>query len=199
VRELLRRRWSEAGRPSAGLVFPAVRDGRQARAGKDMARGPSEAEALRRLYRRAVGVDSLVDDRDRRGRSTRRWKQTRELTDREREVLEGTERVAPVTFHAGRNAFAQGCDDAGLTDEQTCELLDHENVKVTQGYQCRLARRAKHVPNVHPELDWRLAARRRCAQPGHIGARAARRENESPGFHRGSLVARGRYARCTTR
>jgi hypothetical protein len=159
----------------------------------DAARGLSEAEALRRLYRRAMGVDELVQERDRRGRSIRRWTQVRGLTEREREVLDGTDRVAPVTFHAGRNAFAQGCDDAGLSDEQTRELLDHENVKVTQGYQRRLARRAKDVPNVHPDLDRRLASRERSgrresAQAGHIGARTPRHKNDNPGFHRGSWL-----------
>jgi hypothetical protein len=111
-------------------------------------------------------------------------------------VLEGTDRVAPVTFHAGRNAFAQGRDDAGLTDEQTRELLDDESVKVTQKYQRRLARWAKLVPNVLPELDRRLASRRgpagrQCAQGGHIQTGRGRRTGESPGFHRGSGLRGG--------
>ena len=165
--------WKAAGKPSTGLLFPAVRDGKTAKAGKDQAKGLSEAEAKRRLYTRAHGIEAqvtelrvMVDKRVRAGKRTTpvtEWKQVRELTERERPVLVGSDRVSPVCFHASRNAFAQAADAAGLTVGETRELLDHESDAQTKGYQRRNGARAKLVPNVY-----KLAARPLVAPVGNI-------------------------------
>lgn len=159
LRAWLERLHKAAGEPSTGLLFPAMRDGQHATAGKSKAKGVSEADALRRLYKRAHGIEAqvtelrvMVDKRVKAGKRTTpvtEWKQVRELTERERLVLEGSEREAPVCFHASRHAWAQALDAAGLADEQIRELLDHENVRITQGYLRRIGGRAKVIPSVH--------------------------------------------------
>jgi integrase len=159
LRDWLDGLWKAAGKPSTGLLFPAVRDGKTATAGKDQAKGLSEADALRRLYKRAHGIEAqvtrsreMVDKRVKAGKRTvpvKAWEHVRELTERERLVLDGSERVSPVCFHASRHAWAQAADAGGLTVEQAREVLDHENERQTKGYQRSLGVRAKLVPNVH--------------------------------------------------
>lgn len=155
VRRVLASRWRKSGQPKTGLVLPAVSEGKDTKSGEGIPSGISEAKALRRLYQRAMGIEiyAMNASPQNKHESTFKWQKVRELSAREEEVLLGTNQVAPVTFHAGRNAFAQACEDVGLTDEETQKLLDHESVKVTQGYQRRLGKRAKMVPNVHPELE----------------------------------------------
>ena len=116
----------------------------------------------------------MVDKRVKAGKRTTLvtvWKHVRETTERERLVLEGTERISPVCFHASRNAFAQAADAAGLTVGEPRELLDHESDAQTKGYQRRNGARATLVANVY-----KLAARApsapagnvECSQGGHI-------------------------------
>jgi hypothetical protein len=105
-------------------MFPAMRDGKLATGRKDQVTGLSEAEALRRLYSRAHGIEAqvtrervLVDKRVKAGQRTvpvKTWEQVREPTERELLVLDGSDRLAPVCFHSNRNAFAQAADASGL-------------------------------------------------------------------------------------
>ncbi len=133
--------------------------------------GPVTRNQLRLWGIRAMGIDALVEETkvfdDKRTASGKRsmvvskWKQVRdELSDREREVLEGSARRAPVCFHANRNAFAQACKEAELTEEQIRDVLDHADVRETRGYMRRIGRQAKQLPNVHGSLADQLARAR---------------------------------------
>jgi len=117
LRPILRDWWERKGRPSEGFVFPNLRSGKRARAGSTGREGSglSHAEAFRTDLRRAFGIDKLTEERvevpDRRCAAgkrpvvKRRWKQARELTARERELLTATEHTRPVDFHSWRRAF----------------------------------------------------------------------------------------------
>lgn len=176
--------WEAAGKPTAGLLFPAMRDGKTAKAGESGVQGLSEADALRRLYKRSHGIEArvtrervLTDKRAKAGKRTvpiTKWEQVRELTDRERLVLDGSERMLRVCFHASRHAFAQALDAAKLTDEQIREQLGHDNVETTKGYLRSIGARAMVVPNVHRLGSVRAvrtlsepAGDADCAQDGH--------------------------------
>jgi integrase len=188
----LRAWWTAAGKPTAGLLFPAMRDGRHAKAGETQAKGLSEADALRRLYKRAHGIEAqvtrnrvMVDKRVKAGKRTvpvTTWEQVRPLTERERLVLEGSDREAPVCFHASRHAYAQALDAAGLADEQIRELLDHENVRVTQVYLRSIGARAKVVPNVHRLTAGPLSGHIAPEQGGHIESATSEKPVRPSGF-----------------
>jgi len=197
--------WKAAGKPSAGLLFPAMRDGKTAKAGKDPVTGLSEADAPRRLYKRSHGIEAqvirervLVDKRVKAGKRTvpvKAWEQVREPTERELLILDGSDRLAPVCFHSNRNAFAQAADAAGLAHEQTRELLDHENVAVTKGYLRTIGARAKVVPNVHalrPVATARLSSAPvgniECSQDGHIENGPEQQTKKNPEESRGSWL-----------
>src|SRR5690606_39190353 len=109
LRPILRDWWEHYGRPREGLVFPARRG---ARVG-EVKRQVSHAEALRRDLRRVFGLEVLTAET--RPRSGKRgpvtcyvWKPSgRDMTPRERELLEETEWTLPVDFHSWRRAFNQ--------------------------------------------------------------------------------------------
>lgn len=96
---ILRDWWERHGRATGGLVFPTLRG---KAAGKAEKQGVSHAKAFRRDLRRAFGLDAWNPERP----------QGREMTARERELLEGTDAVRPVDFHSWRRAFNQALADA---------------------------------------------------------------------------------------
>lgn len=125
--------WERSGRPgkvsAADLdkpVFPTRRDGRGgSKAGAAKGKG-SHAEALRLDLRRAFGIDVLkpVTKKRKNGRPLTRpqWVTVRKLTERERDLLEGTDEIQPVDFHSWRRAFRQALDGAQV-DAATAQML----------------------------------------------------------------------------
>ena len=82
LRPIINAWWTLQDEPREGLVFPALRDGKYAKAGKDAKHGVSHAAALRRDLRRAFGIEFWDGEHA-------RWKKdVRPMTTREREVLE---------------------------------------------------------------------------------------------------------------
>ena len=59
VRPILKKWWEAAGSPLTGSVFPALRDGKHAKAGKGEEHNVSHASALRTDLRGAFGIDEL--------------------------------------------------------------------------------------------------------------------------------------------
>jgi len=122
LRPILRDWWERAGKPTQGLMFPALR-GEQA--GKGEKTGVSHASAFRRDLRRAFGVEVLAKSR---------WAKARELTPRERELFEDTEFTRPVDFHSWRRAYSQALAEANVSAQQAQALAGHASLDAHQRY-----------------------------------------------------------------
>jgi integrase len=80
LKPILRDWWERAGKPTTGLMFPALRG---AHAGEGTKTGVSHAGAFRRDLRRAFGIEVLG--------AKSRWAKVRDLNPRARELFEDTE------------------------------------------------------------------------------------------------------------
>ena len=140
LRPMLRDWWERAGRPTEGPVFP-VRRGE--RAGEER-KHSSPAKALRRDLRRAFGIDAWREVTIVRsnGRPMTRmdWAPARDLSHRERELLEETEVTRPVDFHSFRRAFKQALAEAGVELTQAMALSGASDVKAHQRYLANTAK-----------------------------------------------------------
>jgi len=127
--------WQRHGRPETGLVFP-LRRGDQA--GKGARKHSSHAEAFRTDLKRAFGVEARVwkDDKRSNGREHKRqvWETVRELTPRERVLLEETEYSLPVDWHSWRRAFNQALGDSGVNAQQAMKLSGHASTQAHERY-----------------------------------------------------------------
>jgi integrase len=140
LRPILGDWWQRAGRPTSGLVFPALLG---KHAGKGEKVGVSHAEAMRRDLRRAFGIEVPKSEERKRGEKTvtvHTWTQAREPTPRERELLEGTDTVRPVDFHSWRRAFNQALADAGTNAQQAQALAGHSSLEAHQRYLTNTAK-----------------------------------------------------------
>jgi integrase len=144
LRPILRDWWERAGRPSTGPVFP-IRRGE--RAGKARDHHDSPAEALRRDLRRAFGIDERVhvQAKVKHGRKWA-WRQMREPTPRETELLEDTKFTRRVDFHSFRRAFKQALADAGVELTQALALSGASDVKAHLRYLTNTSK-MRHVPD----------------------------------------------------
>lgn len=122
LRPILRDWWQRAGRPTSGFVFPVLRGDRVGEAAKP---GASHAFAMRRDLRHAFGIDEWREGR---------WVEAREMTPRERELLEETELTRPVDFHSWRRAFVQALADVGLNAQQAQKLAGHADLSAHERY-----------------------------------------------------------------
>ena len=125
LRPFLRDWWERAGKPREGLLF-AIRRGERAGEARQHS---SHAQAFRRDLRRCFGIEApkRVERVRKNGRPGvwLKWKQVREPTDRERALLEGTERSRAVDFHSWRRGFVQAAENAGLPGQQGRQLSGH--------------------------------------------------------------------------
>lgn len=155
LRPMLRDWWERAGRPSAGLVFPARRG---KRAGESKI-GVSHARAFRRDLRRAFGVE--VPEFHEKGRSngrrltTMQWTQARPLTQRERELFEETEYTLPVDFHSWRRAYTQALADADVNAQQASALAGHASLAAHARYLANSGKPRSIPAAALPSLDVR--------------------------------------------
>jgi integrase len=146
LRPILADWWQRTGAKRSGPVFPKRRgEG----AGKAARAGGSHADAFRRDLRRAFGIDRPVTTEHVRtnGRPLRKlgWEPARELTERERVLLEGTDYEKPVDFHSWRRAFNQALADAGVNAQQAQALAGHSTMAAHERY-LRNTQEARTVP-----------------------------------------------------
>jgi integrase len=118
--------WQRQGKPTRGLLFPALRG---KRAGEGTKTGVSHAEGLRRDLARCFGVEAF-------DRKTAKWERVkdRKLTNRERELLEETEFTRPVEFHSWRRRFVQALADMGMSAQQAQKLAGHADLSAHERY-----------------------------------------------------------------
>lgn len=62
------------------------------------------------------------------------WETARELTAREVELFEGTDRIRPVDFHSNRRAFATGLRHAKVDARDAMRLAAHTSYETHQKY-----------------------------------------------------------------
>ncbi len=137
LRPVLKAWWHETGEHTSGPVFPALR-GKQA--GEGTKHGVSHAEAFRRDLRRAFGLETW-------NLATNQFEPTpdREMTIRERELLEETDVTLPVDFHSWRRAFVQALADIGLSAQQAQKLAGHASLAAHERY-LRTSRKTLVIP-----------------------------------------------------
>jgi hypothetical protein len=127
--------WNRHGRPTSGLVFP-LRRGDDA--GKGARKHTSHASAFRADLRRAFGIEARVwkDDKRSNGREHKRrvWETVRDLTPRERVLLEETEFTLPVDWHSWRRRFNQALGDAGVNAQTAMKLSGHASTQAHERY-----------------------------------------------------------------
>lgn len=140
--------WHRAGRPSRGLVFPALRGDN---AGTGQKRGASPAAALRADLERAFtaacarGVDAP--------KGPRAQPKGENLTSAERgadarwiALIEGTEQVKRVDFHSWRRAYNQALADAGVNAQQAAALAGHADLGAHMRYLTNTGK-SRRVPD----------------------------------------------------
>ncbi|MBE7480266.1 MAG: tyrosine-type recombinase/integrase [Polyangiaceae bacterium] len=141
LRPILRDWWERAGRPTAGVLFPARRG---ERAGEGRAK-TSHADAFRRDLMRAFGIEvqTVVVTKRSNGRKLTKavWTRARDehgaeipLTLRQRELFEDTDYTLPVDFHSWRRAFSQALADADVTVQQATALAGHSTLEAHARY-----------------------------------------------------------------
>ena len=140
LRPILEDWWMRAGKPTSGLVFPRRKGFAPGEDAREAARKhSSHAEAFRRDLARAFGLEvlKLVETKRSNGRKLARWRWVaaeREMTARERTLLEETEYTLPVDFHSWRRAFNQALAEAGVNAQQAQALAGHASMAAHERY-----------------------------------------------------------------
>jgi hypothetical protein len=120
-----------------GLIFPSRRG---ERAGKEK-RKVSHAAALREDLRRAFGIvrpiAKTITCSNGRQMTKTEWELAREMTPRERELLEPGAYTKPVDWHSCRRAYTQALADAGATAQQATALAGHASLSAHARYLAR--------------------------------------------------------------
>lgn len=137
-RSHLKRWWEHEGRPTSGFVFPA-RAGK--RAGEQKLRCSYAAE-LREGLRRAFGivqskeVEKVTVRKNGRPLRVRNvvWEQVREMTERERMLLEPTKSTLPTDFHSMRHSYCSGIAAAGTNLQTQMNLAGHRQASTAMRY-----------------------------------------------------------------
>jgi integrase len=150
LRPILNDWWTRQGQPLTGLVFPTLRGDL---AGTGSKTGVSHSLAFRRDLRRAFGIEQLEEvtsKRQRPGRApenvTRQeWRESRQMTDRERELFEDTEHTRPVDFHSWRRAYVQALAEAEVNAQQAAALAGHASLAAHGRYLANTAK-ARELP-----------------------------------------------------
>jgi len=124
LRPILRDWWERQGRPTSGLVFPALRG---KRAGEGIKIGVSHAAGLRRDLSRALGIEAW-------NAAEGKFEKPRAMTEREHELLKATEFTRPVDFHSWRRRFVQALADMGMNAQQAQKLAGHADLSAHERY-----------------------------------------------------------------
>jgi integrase len=145
------------GQPKSGPVFPALRG---EHAGEGSKHGVSHAEAMRRDLERAFGIKKIepyvVERKNKRPLTLYRWKEVREHTNLETELLKETEFTRPVDFHSWRRAFVQKLGDIGLNAQQAQKLAGHADLSAHERYLRNTTRTLVIPSEALPDLTTRV-------------------------------------------
>ena len=157
LKPILRRWWEHQGKPLEGVIFPALRDGKHAKAGKGEKHNVSHAKALRVDLRRAFGIDELqrVEIKQKNGRTVPgyQWVKVRALTSRERLLFEGDAHTLPVDFHSWRRAYCQALADGGVNSQLAKALAGHSTEAAHERY-LKNSEKARALPEgARPRID----------------------------------------------
>lgn len=134
----LKQWWIHEGKPKTGFVFPARKG---TRAGEQKLRC-SYAKELREALRRALGIVErkevekvIVRSNGRTMRvQTVEWEKVREMTERERMLLEPTASTLPTDFHSMRHAFCSGIAASGANLQTQMSLAGHRQAQTAMRY-----------------------------------------------------------------
>jgi integrase len=162
LRPILKDWWMRAGKPSEGLVFPALR-GKRAGVGEKIRVG--HAAALRRdlkaafkAYREVNAnlgpavLDTIVPAED-----SPRWV----------ELFEETELTRPVDFHSWRRRFVQALADTGVNAQQAQKLAGHADLTAHERYLRSSAKTLTIPAGALPLLgvSWKPSSKLICSAP----------------------------------
>jgi integrase len=140
--------WTETGSRRTGPVFPV---GRGERADEHR-KHTGYASALRTALRRAFGIDAQTDEA-RANKHDRRqhWVQVRELTERERLLLEDNDETRRLDFHSFRRAYVTALADSGVNAQQAMKLAAHTKIETHLRYVDR-TRALKTPEGIAPDV-----------------------------------------------
>ncbi len=151
LRPILRDWWARGGKPTSGLVFPALRG---ERAGIGSKTGVSHAEAMRRdlqaafiAHRKAnPNVPADILDSFCPAKDSARWL----------ELFEETEFTRPVDFHSWRRKFVQALADMGMSAQQAQKLAGHADLSAHERYLRNTTRTLVIPSEALPDLTPRV-------------------------------------------
>ncbi len=151
LRPILMAWWVQTGKPMSELIFPALR-GKQAGVG---GKNVSHAAAMRRDLKRAFGLEAWNP-------TSNQFEPTpgREMTPRERELLEETELTLPVDFHSWRRSFVQAVANTGMNAQQAQKLSGHADLSAYQRYLENTATTLTIPAAALPDLTTRIVSER---------------------------------------
>lgn len=158
VRPLLVLWWKLQGKPTAGLMFP-VRKGK--RAGK-LRTDTSIARDIRIDMKRAFGIEvmgrQVITKANGRTDTKYTWRQAREMTARERELLLPKQPYTrPVDFHSFRRGFKQALASGGIDVQQSMKLSGATDL-ATHARYLRNTRRVEAIPGAAvPDISTAVA------------------------------------------
>jgi site-specific recombinase XerC len=139
--------WEHCGFPTEGLVFPSRRGDRAGEAKIKV----SHARAFRRDLRRAFGIERWDPKRG-------AFVPAREMTQRERSLLEGDEWTLPVDWHSWRRAYSQALADADVSAQQASALAGHASLAAHSRYLMRSERTVRAPDAAMPRIFQNLSA-----------------------------------------
>jgi len=168
LRPIIHDWWQRQGRPTMGLVFPALRG---KNAGEGAKQGVSHAAAMRRDLQAAFKdyrakhsrlgteiLDATVPAKD-----SVRW----------RELFEETAETRPVDFHSWRRRFVQVLADIGMSAQQAQKLAGHADLSAHERY-LRTSTRTLEIPTAAlPDLSSEVLPHRWAKPISQIGENLA--------------------------
>ena len=133
LRPILRDWWTRAGKPSLGLVFPVLRDGKHSKVDTKGAKHQvSHAAPMRRDLQAAFiahreanpTAPAEILDTYAPAPGSPRWL----------ELFEETEFTRPVDFHSWRRKFVQALADIGVTAQEAQRMAGHADLSAHERY-----------------------------------------------------------------
>lgn len=159
LRPILRDWWARSGKPTSGLVFPVLRDGKRSKVDtKGAKHAVSHAHAMRRdlqaafiAHRKAnPTAPAEILDTYAPAPDSPRWL----------ELFKETEFTRPVDFHSWRRKFVQALADMGMSAQQAQKLAGHSDLAAHERY-LRTSAKTLDIPSeALPKLSIRESSQK---------------------------------------